>query len=155
MSERPSIRDEPEDVVETPSDGIMVTLRGVNAALSAFVFAAPDSPLTLVGVGAGVAASSSLSPMPRPVPRATTTAATPTIAIATPRLTIVVRRNTATTSGDGDAICPHAIQFLRVTLSFGAPGDATVYQYDGSRVLITGPVGAPRVCVCQPVGFKV
>lgn len=32
----------------------MVTLRGVNAALSAFVFAAPDSPLTLVGVGAGV-----------------------------------------------------------------------------------------------------
>ena len=27
MSERPSIRDEPEDVVETPSDGIMVTLR--------------------------------------------------------------------------------------------------------------------------------
>ena len=152
MSERPSIRDEPEDVVETPSDGIMVTLRGVNAALSAFVFAAPDSPLTLVGVGVGVV-------IPEPDAEAgakgDTTAATITIAFATPRLTIVVRRNAATTSGDGDAICPHAIQFLRVTLSFGAPGDATVYQYDGSRVLITGPVSAPRVCVCQPVGFKV
>ena len=100
----------------------MVTLRGVNAALSAFVFAAPDSPLTVVGVGAGAGvASSSLSPMPRPVPRATTTAATPTIAIATPRLTIVACRNAATTSGDADAICPHAIQFLRVTFCFGAP----------------------------------
>ena len=130
----------------------MVTLRGVNAALSAFVFAAPDSPLTLVGVGVGVV-------IPEPDAEAgakgDTTAATITIAFATPRLTIVVRRNAATTSGDGDAICPHAIQFLRVTLSFGAPGDATVYQYDGSRVLITGPVSAPRVCVCQPVGFKV
>ena len=138
----------------------MVTLRGVNAALSAFVFAAPDSPLTLVGVGVGVVipepdAEAGAKGDTNTNTKGDTTAATITIAFATPRLTIVVRRNAATTSGDGDAICPHAIQFLRVTLSFGAPGDATVYQYDGSRVLITGPVSAPRVCVCQPVGFKV
>ena len=104
----------------------MVTLRGVNAALSAFVFAAPDSPLTLVGVGVGVVipepdAEAGAKGDTNTNTKGDTTAATITIAFATPRLTIVVRRNAATTSGDGDAICPHAIQFLRVTLSFGAP----------------------------------
>ena len=113
----------------------MVTLRGVNAALSAFVFAAPDSPLTLVGVGVGVVipepdAEAGAKGDTNTNTKGDTTAATITIAFATPRLTIVVRRNAATTNGDGDAICPHAIQFLRVTSSFGAPGDATVYQYE-------------------------
>jgi len=83
----------------------MVTLRGVNAALSAFVFAAPDSPLTLVGVGAGVV-------IPEPDAEAGAKGDTNTNTKGD---------TTATTSGDGDAICPHAIQFLRVTLTFGAP----------------------------------
>ena len=96
----------------------MVTLRGVNAALSAFVFAAPDSPLTLVGVGAGVVipepdAEAGAKGDTNTNTKGDTTAPTITIAFATPRLTIVVRRNAATTSGDGDAICPHAIQCLR------------------------------------------